>query len=500
MGGGHFDGDVAVRTRSSSSSAVARGGHIVDSARASRPRSQEKECDPKLNPFKAIRECRDNADHPHTTPLAVLFDVTRSPWKNVVAMYRKLPMYIGQLYLQDIVPHPTISFCAFGDATFGDKAPLQVGQFEADNRLDEILGNIWLEGGGGGTGQESAELAAYFYDRHTELDAWRRNEKGHLFIGTDEGFYPQVSAGQVKRLIGDNLPADIPTVDIFRELATKYHIWVILPRQSWEERKDDIDEEIKQRVERAGGQYGDVDVRFSLIWHNRNDLDLHVITPKGFEIYYAQKHAPCGGYLDVDMNVSGETNKPVENVRWKKGQAPRGTYKVYVQNYAYHEGSQAATPFKVEIEVGGKVEHFEGSIPAHRSGSSSDIPVGEFFFDPAANQEQTSQADLYAGYDDAVVKAQWTAVVPDENIIHIQDPNATVDAMLGILSVSTKKRTLPEYLKDMADREQTPERIADIQEALKNLAHDVNLSQVEIAAPAEAPRGAKRRGGSKRLS
>ena len=57
-------------------------------------------------------------------------------------------------------------FGAIGDATC-DRAPLQVGQFESDNRMDDDLGRILLEGGGGGQKTESYELAMYFMARHT---------------------------------------------------------------------------------------------------------------------------------------------------------------------------------------------------------------------------------------------------------------------------------------------------------------------------------------------
>ncbi len=144
-----------------------------------------------------------------------------------------------------------------------------------------------------------------------------------------------------------------------------------------------VDAEIRDRVRAAGGMHEGVDIRASLLWNNRNDLDLHVITPKREHIYYGNKRAPCGGWLDVDMNVRGETNKPVENIRWAKGAAQRGHYRVYVQNYRFHELAQALTPFKVELEVNGDVSHYEGAIPAHCTGMASDVTVFEFDYDPA---------------------------------------------------------------------------------------------------------------------
>src|SRR5207253_1562968 len=91
-----------------------------------------------------------------------------------------------------------------------------------------------------------------------------------------------------------------------------------------------VDAEIRERVRAAGGMHEGVDIRASLLWNNRNDLDLHVITPRGEHVYFASKRATCGGWLDVDMNVRGETTKPVENTRWAKGAAKRGHYRIYV--------------------------------------------------------------------------------------------------------------------------------------------------------------------------
>lgn len=122
-----------------------------------------------------------------------------------------------------------------------------------------------------------------------------------------------------------------------------------------------IDGEIKRRVEAAGGQYDNNEIRCSLIWENYTDLDLHVETPMREHIYYGNKHVRCGGWLDVDMNAGGgSTMQPVENVRWSQGKAREGNYKFYIHNYA--ERGNGVTPFKVELEVNGKVYTFSGAL------------------------------------------------------------------------------------------------------------------------------------------
>jgi Ca-activated chloride channel family protein len=144
--------------------------------------------------------------------------------------------------------------------------------------------------------------------------------------------------------------------------------------------------EFSGRLARAGAQSGDV--RVSLLWNNRNDLDLHVVSPRQEEIFYGHRFDAAGGFLDVDMNVGGETIKPVENIFWDRGKAPQGQYRVFVQNYHYHERSREPTRFQVEIKNGSEYSRFEGTVSGTGAGSNTDIGVFEYKGTAALKQEK----------------------------------------------------------------------------------------------------------------
>ncbi|GAA4226769.1 hypothetical protein FHR32_002374 [Streptosporangium album] len=183
-----------------------------------------------LNPYGvAARESRDSAEHPATVAVAVLFDVTGSMGGVPRTLQTKLPDLLGLLLRKGYAADPQILFGAIGDATC-DRAPLQIGQFESDNRMDEDLGKVLLEGGGGGQKSESYELAMYFMARHTTLDCFeKRGRRGYLFIIGDELPYPKVKRREVGKVIGDGLGRDVTTKEIVAELTRKYDVYYILP-------------------------------------------------------------------------------------------------------------------------------------------------------------------------------------------------------------------------------------------------------------------------------
>lgn len=141
---------------------------------------------------------------------------------------------------------------------------------------------------------------------------------------------------------------------------------------------------IKERVKNSGGKV-DGDFRASLSWFNFDDLDLHLIEPRGSyktvegqEIYFGNKcnHSTLG-QLDVDMNAGGgNTRTPVENITYPtRSKMLEGTYKLFVKNYNHREFINIG--FEVELEFDGVIYSFAYS-KATRTGT--DVYVATFVY------------------------------------------------------------------------------------------------------------------------
>jgi hypothetical protein len=113
---------------------------------------------------------------------------------------------------------------------------------------------------------------------------------------------------------------------------------------------------MKERVKSAGGKV-DGDLRCSLAWFNYDDLDLHMIEPGGYEIFFGTKgrNSPQFGMLDVDMNAGrGTTRSPVENICYSdRNKMKDGIYTLKVHNFRRQETVDVG--FDVEIEYDGVV-------------------------------------------------------------------------------------------------------------------------------------------------
>lgn len=238
MGGGSWDaGSYTRRTSAKIDAGLPIFTHSA-SAFASGVYTPHASVDPKtlnkkgLHADTSIRESLDSDEHPESLPIAVIFDVTGSMGVIPEILQKNLSKLYGLVIEKGFVEHPQVLYGAIGDAHRPDHVPLQIGQFESDNRADEALENLILESGGGGTMSESYELAAYFLARKTYTDAWeKRGKKGYLFFIGDERTYPQISKEQVANLIGDSPQDDISTRAIFDELQERWEVFFLYAKE-----------------------------------------------------------------------------------------------------------------------------------------------------------------------------------------------------------------------------------------------------------------------------
>ena len=202
--------------------------------RAAKPRKEvfsQRGCHALMDPRGlTVRESRDSDEHPNSLGIVFALDVTGS-MGNIPEMLarQELPTFM-KLLTDCHIPDPQVLFMAIGDAT-SDNAPLQVGQFETTAKLmDQWLTWSFLEGGGGGSGSESYELAFYVLAQHTDMDCWvKRKKKGFLFMSGDELPYPVVSRHQIEALIGEKLDEDIPIEEVIAAASETYHLFFLIP-------------------------------------------------------------------------------------------------------------------------------------------------------------------------------------------------------------------------------------------------------------------------------
>lgn len=230
MGGGNYNTNTAkARTASnlrSAGSAFAHSANIYSGKTAAKvhedldPLSTNKQG---IHTGKNIREAMIGDDHPDPTAIAIAFDITASMGTIPRVLQTKLDPIQGVVQRKGYVTDPQILMGAIGDA-YCDSGPLQVGQFESDERMNDQLMNIWLVGGGGGQGMETYDLFLYFMARHTYLETFEKDEKkGYLFTMGDERPYEVVDKGHILKHTGDAVEKDIPLKDIVDEVHKRFH-------------------------------------------------------------------------------------------------------------------------------------------------------------------------------------------------------------------------------------------------------------------------------------
>jgi hypothetical protein len=218
MGSGSFDMGAYATTSSS-----LRGSSVKSTFKSSGMKDY-------LNPKGVVmRESRDSVDNPNATAIIVALDVTGSMGDvaNKIAI-EGLGTLFGEILSRKPISDPHMMFMAVGDV-FSDEAPLQVSQFEADNRILEQLRDIYVEGNGGGNQSESYTFPWYFAAMHTSIDCFeKRKKKGYLFTLGDEKCPPTLPASKIEEFLGENPERDFTAAELLAMVEKSYHVFHIV--------------------------------------------------------------------------------------------------------------------------------------------------------------------------------------------------------------------------------------------------------------------------------
>jgi len=216
MGGGSYD---YIKAQSRSFTASSRSNTEI---------FRQRTISDEMNIRGKVREARDSEEHPESFPIIIALDTTGSmgdiPRDLVI---NSLPE-IMKAIIDAGIPHPQLCFLGVGDAYY-DKCPIQCGQFESsDELMEKWLKLVYLEGGGGGNGGESYNLAWYFAARHTSIDSFiKRHKKGALITIGDEPCHKSIAANDIRDLFGDGSEGSVTSTELLNRVRAQwepYHI------------------------------------------------------------------------------------------------------------------------------------------------------------------------------------------------------------------------------------------------------------------------------------
>jgi hypothetical protein len=218
MGGGSLD---AATFRNYASSYKGKSTEEVFTSR-----HMDKTLDPK---GITIRESRDSEDNPESVAIILGLDVTGSMGIIADNLARKgLATICDEFIKRKPVTYPHFMFHAIGDVVC-DSAPLQVSQFEADDRICKQLEKIFIEHGGGGNDSESYDISWYFAGAHTSIDCFeKRGKKGYLFTIGDESTPHGVSMEALKKFLGEDAETDLTAEQCLAIAEKQYEVFHII--------------------------------------------------------------------------------------------------------------------------------------------------------------------------------------------------------------------------------------------------------------------------------
>jgi hypothetical protein len=173
-------------------------------------------------------------------PLIVAIDVTGSMASWPAEIFDRLPLLFNTL--AQYRPDVEICFAAIGDAGV-DRWPLQVTSFAGGFDLEQLLGSLYGEGGGGDA-PESYGLFAQWVNTHIEIPS--QDEMPFLIVFGDINMHPKIARGQVEHYLGDKVRDDIDALKAWQQVTQNWNTWFL--RRPGGKRGDKVDDQWGQAI------------------------------------------------------------------------------------------------------------------------------------------------------------------------------------------------------------------------------------------------------------
>ncbi len=182
------------------------------------PRSYLVKSKPKL---ELVNPLGKNLYTESENPVIIAVDGTGSMQTWPKEIHDRIPLMYQTLskYKSDF----ELSLSVIGDA-ISDSWALQVSDFGKGPTLDDYVNALYPEGAGGPGIRESYELFAYFMNNHVQTP---KAVSPFMLIMGDEMFYDKIEPAQVKHYTGDGLQEKIDSIDVWKQLAQKYDIYLL---------------------------------------------------------------------------------------------------------------------------------------------------------------------------------------------------------------------------------------------------------------------------------
>jgi len=216
-------------------------------AAAAGPRTYERRSGP--NP--ALIDPRKHVQSTSKNPLIVAVDVTGSMANWPSEIFDRLPLFYNTLsqYREDV----EVCFAAIGDAG-ADRWPLQVTEFAKGYDLEQQLGALFGEGGGGDA-PESYGLFAWWVEHHVKVP---NASTPFLIVFGDAPMHATIPKAQIQGLLGDSPQeggwieklvggrGELDALGTWRRVSQSWSTWFL--RRPTGRKGDEVDQQWAQAI------------------------------------------------------------------------------------------------------------------------------------------------------------------------------------------------------------------------------------------------------------